>query len=206
LGSIKTKAYISLNISTLIIHPKDESTDFLKKIYISIQDKTIIQGVITKTELRKLIKNHDRVIMLGHGSPWGLMSVGQFSYGGNYIVDLTMVDLLIGKKDNIYIWCNADQFVLNNGLKGFFSGMFISELEEANYYDFRDLEQDLIDESNHGFAEIVSKYINEPLQVLFKNVIQEYRFLAQSNPIARFNLERLYFKESKRQPANYLFS
>jgi len=179
-------------MSTLIIHPKDHTTDFLKPIYAPILNKTIVTGGVTKHELRELIENHDRIIMLGHGSPWGLMSKGQFNYGGNYIIDLTMVDLLSQKKDNIYIWCNANQFVLKNQLSGFFSGMFISELEEANYYDLWDLEQKTIEESNDFFAEIVSKYINEPLKILYQNVIQEYWFLAQTNPIAQFNMERLY--------------
>lgn len=60
-------------MSTLIIHPKDPSTNFLKPIYAPIQDKTLITGGIDKTELRELIENHDKVIMLGHGFPWGLM-------------------------------------------------------------------------------------------------------------------------------------
>jgi hypothetical protein len=70
--------------------------------------------------------------------------------------------------------------------------MFISELEEANYYDLWDLEQNRIDESNHGFAEIVSRYINEPLKILYQNVIQDYGLLSHTNPIAQFNMERLY--------------
>jgi hypothetical protein len=184
-------------MSTLIVHPRDPSTFFLKAIYAPIPNKTIITGGINKTELRKLIETHDRVIMLGHGSPWGLMSVGQFSYGGNYIIDLTMGDLLIVKKDNIYIWCNADQFVKGNQLSGFFSGMFVSEISEGNFYDFWELEQQTIDESNHGFAGIVSRYINEPLDVLYKNVLRDYRVLSETNPIAQFNLERLYFNEMK---------
>lgn len=192
-------------MSNLIIHPRDNSTTFLCEIYINIPNKTIITGGVTKNELRELIKSHDRVIMLGHGSPWGLMSVGKFKYGGNYIVDLTMVELLSVKKDNIYIWCNADKFVLNNGLNGFFSGMFISEVEEAFYYNIWDIEWETIDESNNKFSEIVSRYINEPLAILYKNVIREYAILSETNPIARFNLERLYFQEFKTQPANYFY-
>lgn len=179
-------------MSTLVIHPKDESTDFLFPIYDPIQDKTIITGGANKTELRKLIEIHDRIIVLGHGTPGGLMSVGQFPNVGSYIIDETMATLLSEKKDNIYIWCNADQFVNRNQLSGFFSGMFISELEEAICYDFWDLEQHTIDESNDGFAEIVSRYVNESLDVLFKNVLREYRILGKANPIAQFNLERLY--------------
>lgn len=179
-------------MKTLIIHPKDPTTTFLKSIYATVSNKTVITGGISKTDLRELIENHDRIIMLGHGSAWGLMSVGQFNYGGNYIVDLTMVELLSMKKDNIYIWCNADLFVKRNQLPGFFSGMFISEIEEAIYYDFYDLEPIAIDESNHKFASIVSKYINEPLATLYESVIHDYGKLAETNPIAKFNLDRLY--------------
>jgi hypothetical protein len=82
-------------MSTLIIHPQDSTTNFLKPIYALIQDETVITGGITKSELKKLIENHDRVIMLGHGSPFGLLSVGQFPKAGNYIVDYSMVDLLV---------------------------------------------------------------------------------------------------------------
>ena len=36
------------------------------------------------------------------------------------------------KKDNsVFIWCNADQFVNRYNLKGFYTGMFISEVMEA---------------------------------------------------------------------------
>lgn len=175
----------------LAIHPKDPSTDFLKPIYAPIQDKTVITGGVTKSEIRKLIVAHDRVVMLGKGSPWGLMSVGQFKYGGNYIIDLKMVDLLSQKKDNIYIWCNADQFVRHYQLQGFFSGMFISEIEEAIYYDFWDIEQHTIDESNELFSSVVARYLNEPLEILHRNVIRKYGILAKTNPIAQFNLERL---------------
>lgn len=157
-------------MSTLIIHPKDPSTDFLKPIYAPIKNKSIITDGVIKIELRKLIEieNHERIIMLGHGSPYGLLSVGQFPNAGSYIIDETNVTLLSQKKDNIFIWCNADQFVERNGLNGFFSGMFISELEEVFYYDFWDFEKNTIGESNENFSKTVSRYINEPLDILFK--------------------------------------
>jgi hypothetical protein len=66
-------------MSALIIHPQDPSTDFLKPIYASIQDKTVLTGCIDKNQLRILIEKHDRVIMLGHSSPLGLLSVGQYT-------------------------------------------------------------------------------------------------------------------------------
>jgi hypothetical protein len=189
-------ALILAIMSTLVVHPKDTTTDFLKPIYAPIKDKTVITGGITKIELRELIKSHHRVIMLGHGTPNGLMAVGQFYTTDFYIIDESMVDLLSKKKENIYIWCHASDFMLMNQLFGFGSGMFISEVEEAFYYDFWDVPQNLINESNNQFASITSQYINYPLNDLYENVIHEYGKLAKTNPIAQFNLEKLYFSIS----------
>ena len=115
----------------LIIHPKDPSTDFLKPIYATISNKTVINSGISKDKLRNHVKKHDRIIMLGHGTPIGLLSVGQFPDNGSYVIDYSYSDLLSAKKGNIFIWCYADQFVKRNGLNGFFSGMFISEFGES---------------------------------------------------------------------------
>jgi hypothetical protein len=193
-------AYISLIMKNLIIHPNDPTTDFLSPIYAPLKNKTVIEGGVTKSELRKLIEIHDRVIMLGHGTPHGLMSVGQFPDAGFHIVDESMVEILKTKKDNIYIWCHADQFVQRHGLSGLCSGMFISEVGEAICYGFDDMDWDLIDESNNGFASIVSKYINEPMDLLHRNLMGEYGLLAKSNPIAKFNLERFRLEINEFKP------
>jgi hypothetical protein len=185
---------------TLIVHPQDKSTDFLKSIYAQISNKTVINGGIGKNELRELIRSHDRVIMLGHGSPWGLLSVGQFPPKvGSYIIDYSYCDLLSTKKENIFIWCYADLFVKRNGLEGFYSGMFLSESIEAFSFGFYVSNRNLIDESNECFASSVSKYINEPICVLYQKVLQEYKVLAETNPIAKFNLERLYLNSNNYQ-------
>jgi len=96
--------------TTLIIHPDDPSTTFLKGIYSNLKDKTIIKGGITKYKLQEKIDTHARVILCGHGSPNGLLSVGQFPDAYPYIIDDSMVSLLRTKANTIYIWCNADQF------------------------------------------------------------------------------------------------
>jgi len=118
---------------TLIIHPKDRTTIFLELVYGAIPDKTIITGGVSKEQVKKLIQSHERVMMLGHGSPSGLFSVGCFPETNGYIIDYSMVELLVQKRDNVFIWCNSDSFVNLYGLKGFYSGMFISEVDEADY-------------------------------------------------------------------------
>ena len=85
------------DMRTLVIHPKDSSTTFLDILYKDIPQKTIITGGVTKSELFELIQNHERIMMMGHGSPGGLFSVGKFKESGAYIIDHTFVPILKGK-------------------------------------------------------------------------------------------------------------
>ena len=179
---------------TLVIHPKDNSTSFLDIVYKDIPNLTLITGGMTKEEVHEQIKLHDRIIMCGHGIPSGLLSVGQFKNSGGLVIDRTSVPLLEGK-DNIYIWCNADQFVNSHKLSGFYSGMFISEVGEASYCGLPYTKQEVVDESNYGFVNILSKYINETdTQTIFENVRQEYGMLVveKKNKVAHYNFQRLY--------------
>jgi len=183
-------------MKTLIIHPSDNTTTFLDGIYQSIPDKTVIQGGISKEEVYDLISSHDRVMMMGHGSPGGLFSIGQFTgrdnRGFGYIIDQTTVDLLSEKDDNIFIWCNADQFVNRYDLGGFYTGMFISEVIEANYCKVYGTDQEMVDESNYGFVNIIAQYINEDKHTIYSKVKREYEVLTDENPVALYNWNRLY--------------
>jgi len=189
-------AYFGL-MKILIIHPKDPTTSFLSQIYASLTNKTVVKGGITKSELPELIESHDRILMFGHGSPWGLLSQGQFPDSGSYIIDESIAIPLKNKTSTIFIWCYAVQFVQRHGLSGLNCGMFVSETMEAEYYGFDYIDGDLIDQSNERFVSALSKYINEPMEVLYQNLLHEYGLLVRTNPIARFNLERLYLTSSK---------
>jgi hypothetical protein len=179
-------------MKNLIIHPEDPTTTFLSQIYARLTNKTIIRGGISKSEIPKLIESHDRVLMLGHGSPFGLLNSGQFPDAGSYIIDDSLVSPLRNKTNSLFIWCHADEFVQRHGLSGFYSGMFISEGSEARYYIFNNMDLALIDQSNDRFAWIFSKYLNQPVEILYQKLLYEYEFIARTNPIARFNLDRLY--------------
>lgn len=179
----------------LIIHPDDRSTDFLKPIYEKLPNITVITGGLSYMDVRTLIKEHDQVMMMGHGSPYGLFSMGKFTYSGGYIIDLMMVDLLKEKNNNVYIWCNADQFVDKHKLNGIYSGMFISEVEEAEYCGLPNTEQNEVDESNNTFAEVLGKQLlmETSLERVYDNTNQAYRELAQTNKVAKYNQNRFYY-------------
>lgn len=114
-------------MKTLVIHPKDNTTDFLSQSYFE-SDITLVTDVNTsKSKLKDLIKSHDKIIMMGHGTKDGLIS------NKRHIIDSSYVYLL-RDKICICIWCNAFDFFSKYKLKGYATGMIISEIDEAVTY------------------------------------------------------------------------
>lgn len=181
-------------MKNLVIHPTDASTDFLKPIYANITDATIMNSGVGKGQVAQAIFEHERIIMMGHGSPFGLFSIGQFFGKNGYVIDDTMVPLLL-EKECIAIWCNADKFMNKHQLNGFYSGMFISEVGEAFYCGLPGTEQSVVNESNHYFAQLLGEVINEPLNAINDYVIDNYGLLTENNPVALYNHNRLYLRE-----------
>lgn len=176
-------------MKTLIIHPRDASTDFLKPIYSNIEDKTVLtQG--TRKKVIEEIERHDRIMMMGHGSPSGLFSIGRFD--SLYAIDSSLVKLL-EEKECIFIWCNADKFVEYHGLKGLYSGMFISEVSEAAYCGFL-TDQATVNESNNFFALWLGMVANNSLSEIYSSLLPKYQILAEDNKVAAYNQKRLYLK------------
>jgi hypothetical protein len=173
---------------TLIIHPDDRTTDFLKPIYEDIPYKTIISGGISRFHVLSEIKSHDRIIMMGHGSPMGLFGI---NFDCTYIIDERAVDILRGK-ENYFIWCHASDFVRRLNLKGFSTGMFISETSEANYYNVKASKQD-VDHSNEVFAALMRKHIMKEQTLAYNIVSNAYDTYAKesNNGVAMYNHERL---------------
>jgi hypothetical protein len=183
----------------LVIHPQDSSTDFLIPIYMNLKsfpdfdDVTIIRGGMTKDEVNEQIKQHDRIMMMGHGAPSGLFSVGQFPNSRGLIIDEDTVPLL-QNKECIFIWCNAHAFVGTHNLKGLYSGMFISEVAEAAYCGLPGTPQEIVNESNNHFAKEFGQVSGQPLVEAYEYIKDSYGVLAESNPIAKYNHYRLYLK------------
>ena len=155
---------------TLVIHPDDRSTDFLSSIYDGINNKSVYRGGLSKKEIIQKIKTHDRIIMMGHGSPWGLFNVGGWKCKNGHIIDIDMVNVLSKKKDVFYIWCNAHEFVDQHNLKGFYTGMFISEVSEASWFHIY-VRQNVVDESNNRFSVLLSESIKRPIQQTYNMVL-----------------------------------
>lgn len=181
-------------MKTLIIHPDDRSTDFLRPIYQNIKGATVLTKNISKDRLEKEIKSHDQIMMMGHGSPSGLFSMSKIGEG-TFIVGEKQVPLL-RNKHCIFIWCNADQFVRRHHLKGLYTGMFISEVGEANHCGVP-ADQETVDTSNSRFADLLGSVLTEAsadYDHIFEHVKNSYGELATINEIANYNNQRWYFE------------
>jgi hypothetical protein len=163
------------------------------KSFPDFNDVTIIRGG-SKYEVDEQIEQHDRIMMMGHGAPNGLFSVGQFPQTYGLIVNVDTVPLL-QNKECIFIWCNADQFVTKHNLKGLYSGMFISEVGEAHYCGLPGTPQSIVDTSNDSFARWMGENANMALNEIYHNTMDNYEVLAMDNPVADYNAQRLCLAE-----------
>lgn len=169
-------------MKTLVIHPKDESTDFLCKIYKD-HDWTVINSTVPKRVMKDAIKSHDRIIMMGHGCDRGL-----FNSNFDTVIDSNYVYLL-REKDCIAIWCNADVFFLKYGLKGLYTGMIISDYTEAQYESVTATYHE-IDESNFLFGKAMRDGItNDGFDI---DLIQDVYSSDNLNRVMDFNKNRIY--------------
>jgi hypothetical protein len=116
---------------------------------------------------------------MGHGHPYGLF------YS---CINPEMVYLL-REKLCVCIWCNAGQFVERYGLRGFYTGMFISEVKEARYFGIQTT-QEKIDYSNNLFATELNKHID---MICVHSLIKESYI--GDDPVIQYNNDRLYERD-----------
>jgi hypothetical protein len=188
---------IESSATTLVIHPQDQTTDFLKPIYSNITNKKVITGGISYEALKSEIEMVDEVIICGHGYHGGLFAINQFEGLGkmNYIVDNQMASILKLKKKVVTIWCYAKHYIESNDINNsFHSGMFISEVNESIFCGLEGVTQEMIDESNNCFSVELGTLIDkspEEIYIAFQD--GSYSQLAKTNPVAQYNFERLHY-------------
>lgn len=178
-------------MKTLVIHPDDRSTDFLKLIYVNKNDWTIMNRTdITRKELIELIKNHDRIIMMGHGCPTGLFNPKRYSL----LIDDSFAPLL-KTKETISIWCHSDQYFRRNNIKGFHTGMIISEVSEALYVlGHAPLNKEQTLENMETFARIINQCIDETPEKMQEFILANYIF---DDEVTQFNRKNILVLGSK---------
>ena len=113
----------------IVVHPYDLSTRMLSEIYKGIEGVTLFDSWKQRKEILKAIAaapKDEPILLLGHGCPSGLLDMRH-----GIVIGDADAELLKDRPNLVGIWCYASSYAFTHGLKGFFSGMFISELPEA---------------------------------------------------------------------------
>jgi hypothetical protein len=151
------------------------------------------KGYDVVTDRRKIgnsflndIKKYDRIIMMGHGCPYGLLGYLDVMMDPNVVENLR-------EKECVCIWCNADQYVEREGIKGFYTGMFISEVYEAKHFGI-DVSEEVVTYSNNLFSELMRDIIEG------ENILTEIKeTYTGDNPVIEYNNQRLYYKNDNKK-------
>ena len=180
----------------LVIHPKDKTTAMLSALYDGLEAQVITDCRSTKEMGRLLhhVSTQERIMLLGHGSDKGLFfreddSKNEFD---KIIVGHSHRYHLNNHGSNIVaVWCNADQFARAEGLHGLFTGMIVSELNEALLYQVETTQEEL-DRENVKLARRLRALLDEriPLSEIPK------RMLAMDDvqsPLTTFNYNNFYY-------------
>jgi len=175
-------------MKTLVIHPADSTTDFLCEVYKDLDCTVIRSKTIGSGNLRRAIKDHNKIIFLGHGDPNGLLR--DYVFQISYLINSKYVQLL-REKECVYVWCYADQFVKKYEIKGFCSGMIISEPDEALAccvpFCLNDIEK-----SNKKFALALKNVVSLPISEMKDTFHLHY--VPESN-VEHFNNENIFIFE-----------
>lgn len=135
----------------LVIHPKDETTDFLRTLYEGMEGVELHTGEESRNRLASRLYHlpaGEPVMLLGHGNPDGLYRREGDEY--RCYVGQSMGHFL-RRHPVIGIWCHSLLFARKNGLHGLFSGMIISEMDEAREYQLLTTAEE-IEAENERFA------------------------------------------------------
>ena len=115
-----------------IIHATDPTTQVLSLLYQQREDvRMLITERNTSSNVQRALRADDVIMMLGHGNEYGLFSKPEKNgeYRRFLITDKHVQ--FLRDKSCIGIWCYANKFAEKYKLHGLFSGMIISELQEA---------------------------------------------------------------------------
>lgn len=176
----------------IIIHidTQDDTFDF-SHIYAGFRGIYLYNPTRNAIDLALSEHYMDTVLLIGHGSRDGLFGVEE----GSMAIDKDNVALL-RDRTVIGVWCYAAEFADIYNLTGFFTSMYISNMQEALMFRMdEDLDSDLIiHNENVRFSSFLNNLINErvPLCEWPQRLWDMHNDYERLFPFIRFNHEALF--------------
>ena len=141
--------------------------------------------------IRRAIMNDDGpVVLLGHGTPRGLLADNFWEY----VIDSTDVELL-RQRTVIGFWCYASEFADRYDLHGFFTSMFVSNMNEAVEHQVDHLAtEENIAEEMELFCREINCFIKAGLPM--NEWVENLQGMCNRElPFVRYNYEALTYYE-----------
>lgn len=123
----------------------DVDTRVLAALWDDIPDARVLNIRPGTPDARRAVDSaiaaeEDTLILCGHGSPQGLFDPSVMARGNlaaiarnpPYLVDVTNAPSIRARRV-VGVWCYAASFAESAGLRGFFTGMFVSNPAEASF-------------------------------------------------------------------------
>lgn len=181
----------------IVVHPTDPSTRCLSPIYESLPDVRFFNSLKQRAEILEAIRKaplDEPVFLLGHGTPAGLLDM----YEGGLVINSGDAGLLSGRPNLCGIWCYASTYAARHRLKGFFSGMFVSEYGEALSCGV-DASPSEIEDRNWDFAGRFGNLLREgkTLEEAAKEMTDPRHIVSD---LTRFNYSRLAWRPAGNEP------
>lgn len=184
-------------MTAILSYTGDNDTFILNNIWANLDCKVITIGKdnVTRKDIDKAISEEtDTLILAGHGSPDGLFGYG-YGLGCSNFDTFYVVDgdnkHLIKAKNLICIWCYAADFGKQQNLKGFFSGMFISNSIEASLFNII-AQSEKIWQLERNFCDNLNELIRT--NVPMDQWIGRLKEMSDHNdPVDIFNMENLCY-------------
>jgi hypothetical protein len=177
----------------IVIHINNGSSDaaILSRIYEGLENITVYYNR-SKSNIKRLLRitGNEPVMLLGHGNPNGLFNVSQngFAVGSEHLEWLR-------NRPVIGIFCYASEFADKYNLHGFFTSMFISNMQEAimEQRDKNATDEIIADQTRLFCDRIRELIINNTPMSQWPEILQGQADL--SIPFVRFNYEAMTYFE-----------
>ncbi len=172
--------------NTLVFHKTDPSTTMLSQVYDG-KGWDVLHSCydLDEEELFRVVDAHERIVCLGHGTPYGLMGM----FGPE------MAPHIKGKKV-FTIWCNADAYFLEHkiGEGQFVTGNMPSEVWECKAAGCGKISKELMLENitywSKLCADVCERCLNGDVKGSVDYVRKNYLEKYGNHPVTIYNCER----------------
>lgn len=168
----------------------DEDTKALKAIWKGIENVKVVDAFKTSHEDVRdaIVAEKDILVLCGHGSSEGLFGANGYAVDG-LDAGLIQAQYVIG------VWCHAKAYAKKYHVEGFFTSMYISNINEARIClsDTSDLTNEIVLKSVVRFCNLLNELIRKDIENIKDWPETILKLLPPINSAEKYNHEALEY-------------